>query len=118
MQLGNDLGGTVTLSGNNTYTGGTTIIAGNLIIASDAALGAAPPLTTAQFNSSLNLNSLGFPTNALAAVQADNGIIFNSLTEGNGTLTIGSDNRRDLLDQPARSRSTAKPRPSTSTAIP
>ena len=90
MQLGNDLGGTVTLSGNNTYTGGTTITAGKLIIASDAALGAAPPLTTAQFNSSLNLNSLGFPTNALAAVQADNGIVFNSLTEGNGTLTIGT----------------------------
>ena len=90
MQLGNDLGGTVTLSGTNTYTGGTTITAGNLIIASDAALGAASPLTNAQFNSSVALNSQGFPTNPLAAVQADNGIIFNSLTEGNGTLTIGT----------------------------
>jgi fibronectin-binding autotransporter adhesin len=90
MQLGNDAGFTVTLSGNDTYTGGTTITAGDLIIASDAALGAAPPLTTAQFNSSLNLNAQGFPTNALTAIQADNGIIFNSLTEGNGTLTIGT----------------------------
>ena len=95
IQLGSDLGGTVTLKGTNTYTGGTTIIAGDLIISSstnapsDAALGAAPPLTNAQFNSSLTLNSQGFPTNALTAVQADNGIIFNSLTEGNGTLTIG-----------------------------
>ncbi len=90
MQLGNDAGFSVTLSGNNTYTGGTTIIAGDLIIASDAALGAAPPLTNTQFNSSLNLNTQGFPTNALTAIQADNGIIFNSLTEGNGTLTIGT----------------------------
>jgi fibronectin-binding autotransporter adhesin len=90
MQLGNDLGGTVTLSGTNTYTGGTTITAGNLIIAGDAALGAAPPLTNAQFNSSVALNSQGFPTNALTVVQADNGIVFNSLTEGNGTLTIGT----------------------------
>ena len=90
MQLGGDLGGTVTLSGTNTYTGGTMITAGNLIVASDAALGAPPPLTNAQFNSSLNLNLQGYPTNALTAVQADNGIIFNSLTEGNGTLTIGT----------------------------
>ena len=90
MQLGSDLGGTVTLSGTNTYTGGTMITAGDLIIASDAALGAAPPLSTAQFNSSLILNSQGYPTNAVSAVQADNGIVFNSLTEGNGTLTIGT----------------------------
>jgi fibronectin-binding autotransporter adhesin len=90
MQLGNDLGGTVTLSGTNTYTGGTTITAGDLIIASDASLGAAPPLSTSAFNASLTLNSGGFPTNVLKAVEADNGIIFNSLTEGNGTLTIGT----------------------------
>jgi autotransporter-associated beta strand protein len=90
MQLGNDLGGTVTLSGTNTYTGGTTITAGDLIIASDASLGAAPPLSTSAFNASLTLNSVGFPTNVLKAVEADNGIIFNSLTEGNGTLTIGT----------------------------
>jgi fibronectin-binding autotransporter adhesin len=90
MQLGNDLGGTVTLSGTNTYTGGTTITAGDLIIASDAALGAAPPLSNAAFNASLTLNSAGFPTNVIKAVEADNGIIFNSLTEGNGTLTIGT----------------------------
>jgi autotransporter-associated beta strand protein len=79
MQMGSDLGGAVTLSGNNTYTGGTTIIAGNLIIASDAALGAAPPT-----NFTLNPNSI------LSSVQAANGIIFDSLTEGNGTLTIGT----------------------------
>ena len=90
MQLGNDLGGTVTLSGTNTYSGGTMITAGDLIIATDAALGASPPLTNAAFNSSLILNSQGYTTNALTAVQADNGIIFNSLTEGNGTLTIGT----------------------------
>ena len=42
MQLGNDSGFSVTLTGNNTYTGGTTIIAGTLIIGSDAALGAVP----------------------------------------------------------------------------
>ena len=78
MQLGNDLGGSVTLSGTNTYTGGTTIIAGNLIIGSDAALGAAS--TGFTFN----------PNNALGSVEAANGIIFNSLTEGNGTLTIGT----------------------------
>jgi fibronectin-binding autotransporter adhesin len=90
MQLGNDLGGTVTLSGTNTYTGGTMITAGDLIIASDAALGAAPPLSNSAFTASLTLNAAGFPTNALTAVQADNGIVFNSLTEGNGTLTLGT----------------------------
>jgi fibronectin-binding autotransporter adhesin len=95
MQLGNDAGFTATLSGTNTYTGGTTITAGDLIISSstgapsDSALGAAPTLTTTQFNNSLTLNSQGVPTNAPTAIQADNGIIFNSLTEGNGTLTIG-----------------------------
>jgi fibronectin-binding autotransporter adhesin len=90
MQLGNDAGFSVTLSGNNTYTGGTTITAGNLIIASDASLGAASPLSNAAFNASLTLNAAGFPTNVLPAVEADNGIIFNSLTEGNGTITIGT----------------------------
>jgi autotransporter-associated beta strand protein len=90
MQLGNDANFSVTLNGTNTYTGGTTITAGNLIIGSDAALGAAPTLSNSAFNASLTLNSAGFPTNALKAVEADNGIIFNSLTEGNGTLTIGT----------------------------
>jgi autotransporter-associated beta strand protein len=66
MQLGNDAGFTATLSGTNTYTGGTTITAGDLIISSstnapsDSALGAAPTETTAQFNSSLTLNSRAF----------------------------------------------------------
>ena len=41
MQLGNDLGNSVTLGGANTYTGGTSILAGNLIIAGDSSLGAA-----------------------------------------------------------------------------
>ena len=79
MQLGNDLGGTVTLSGNNTYTGGTTILAGTLIITGDASLGAASPA-----NPAISLS------NITAGVQAANGIVFNSLTEGNGTIQIGA----------------------------
>jgi len=79
MELGNDRGFSVTLEGTNTYTGGTTITAGNLIVASDAALGGAPS-PTYTYNAS----------NILGSVQADNGIIFNSLDEGNGTLTIGT----------------------------
>ena len=79
MELGNDKGFSVTLGGTNTYTGGTTITAGNLIVASDAALGAAPS-PTYTYNAS----------NILGSVQADNGIVFNSLDEGNGTLTIGT----------------------------
>ena len=79
MELGNDKGYTVTLNGTNTYTGGTTITAGNLIVASDAALGAQPSSTY-----TYNANAI------LSGVQGDNGIIFNSLTEGNGTLTIGT----------------------------
>ena len=91
MQLGNDKGFAVTLSNPaNTYTGGTSILAGRLIIAGDGSLGAAPTETTAAFNSSLTLNADGVPDNVTAAVQADNGIIFNSLSEGNGTLTIGT----------------------------
>jgi len=79
MQLGNDLGKTVTLSGVNTYTGGTSILAGTLIVASDASLGAASPV-----NPTINPNSV------LQSVQNANGIVFNSLTEGNGTLQIGT----------------------------
>ena len=90
MELGNDAGYSVTLDGTNTYTGGTSILAGDLIAQGDASLGAAPTETNAAFLSSLTLNAAGYPTNALSAVQADNGIVFNSLTEGNGTLTIGT----------------------------
>jgi autotransporter-associated beta strand protein len=79
MQLGNDSGHTVTLDGANTYTGGTSILAGDLIIASDSALGAAVPVAATID-----------PNNIKASVQAANGIIFNSLDEGNGTLTIGT----------------------------
>ena len=61
-----------------------------MIIAGDSSLGAAPNLSNSAFNASLTFDASGFPTNVLAAVQADNGIIFNSLTEGNGTLTIGT----------------------------
>ena len=78
IQLGNDLGGTVTLSGSNTYTGGTTILAGTLIITGDASLGAAA------LANPISLSGIA------ASVEADNGIIFNSLTEGNGTLQIGA----------------------------
>jgi hypothetical protein len=73
----NPLGFGVTLTGNNTYTGGTSIMAGTLIVPNDAALGAAAG------NFTIN------PNNIKASVQADNGIIFNSLTEGAGTLEIG-----------------------------
>ena len=90
LQLGNDNKFTVTLTGPNTYTGGTTILAGRLIIAGDSSLGAAPSLSNSAFNASLTFDAAGVPTNVLAAVQADNGIIFNSLTEGNATLTIGT----------------------------
>ena len=78
MQLGNDDGGTVTLSGQNTYTGGTTFLAGTLIITSDASLGAAAG------TAAINLSRID------ASIEADNGIIFNSLTEGNGTLQFGA----------------------------
>jgi autotransporter-associated beta strand protein len=90
MELGGDNKDTVTLSAGNTYTGGTSILAGTLVITDDTSLGAAPTETNAAFNASLTPNAAGVPTNVLAAVQADNGIIFNSLTEGNGTLTIGT----------------------------
>ena len=79
LQLGTDNGKTVTLGGANTYTGGTTIIAGNLIIANDASLGAVAPA-----------NATIDPNNIKASVQANNGIVFNSLSEGMGMLTIGT----------------------------
>ncbi|WP_158923581.1 ParB-like protein [Acidisphaera sp. S103] len=78
MQLGADKGSTVTLSGNNTYTGGTNIIAGTLVAATDNALGAAPTGGTID------------PNNIVSSVQASNGIVFNSLSEGNGTLRFGT----------------------------
>jgi fibronectin-binding autotransporter adhesin len=91
MQLGADKGFTVSLSNTaNTYTGGTSLLAGTLIIASDGSLGAAPTETDTQFSSSLTIGSAGVPTNVKTAVQADNGIIFNGLTEGNPTLTVGT----------------------------
>ncbi len=74
MQLGN----TVTLSGSNTYTGGTTLLAGTLVANSDGALGAAP--TGGAID----------PNNVAASVQATNGIVFNSLSEGNATLRFGT----------------------------
>ncbi|WP_213738892.1 autotransporter domain-containing protein [Bradyrhizobium sp. dw_411] len=78
MQVGNDKGFSITLTGANTYTGGTSILAGNLIVANDAALGAAPT------GAAIDLH------NIKTSVQAANGIIFNSLDEGNGTLTLGT----------------------------
>jgi O-antigen biosynthesis protein len=88
MQVGSDKGGSITLSNtNNTYTGGTTILAGHLVIAADGSLGAAPT-----DNGVLTFDAEGLPDNVVAFVQADNGIIFNSLSEGNGTLTLGAAN--------------------------
>lgn len=79
MQLGADLGGTVTLSGANTYAGGTTILAGTLIISSDANLGAASPTNP-------DITTIRTADN----VRATNGVVFNSLSEGAGTLQINS----------------------------
>jgi autotransporter-associated beta strand protein len=91
LQLGSDKGFSATLSNTaNTYTGGTTILAGDLVIAADGSLGAAPTETLSQFNASLTFDAENLPDNVTAAVQADNGVIFNSLSEGNGTLTIGT----------------------------
>jgi autotransporter-associated beta strand protein len=91
MQLGSDNGYSATLSNTaNTYTGGTTILAGDLVIAADGSLGAAPSETLSQFNASLTFDAENLPDNVKSAVQADGGIIFNSLSEGNGTLTIGT----------------------------
>ena len=90
MELGNDNAFSVKLNGTNTYTGGTSILAGDLIAQSDASLGASPTLSNAAFSSSLTIGAGGVPTNVVAAVHADNGILFNSLTEGNGALTLGT----------------------------
>ena len=79
LQLGVDKGNTVTLGGANTYTGGTSILAGSLIVANDAALGAAVPV-----------NATIDPANVKISVQAANGIVFNSLSEGMGSLTLGT----------------------------
>ena len=76
MQLGADNKAMVTLSGANTYTGGTTILAGTLAINGDAALGAAA-------------TGGATPINA-TQIQAQNGIVFDSLTEGAGTLQIAA----------------------------
>ncbi|MGD0563653.1 MAG: ParB-like protein, partial [Roseiarcus sp.] len=91
MQVGADRGYDVTLTNtDNTYIGGTTFLAGTLAIAGDGSLGAAPTESNAAFDASLTFDTEGFADNVTAAVQADNGIIFNSLSEGNGTLTIGT----------------------------
>ena len=90
LQLGNDNGFSVTLTGTNTYTGGTTFLAGRLIVDSDASLGALPTESISALYNSLTFDAEGLPDNVTAAVQADNGIIFNSLSEGNATLTIGT----------------------------
>ena len=90
LQLGNDNKFSVTLSGTNTYTGGTTFLAGRLIIAADASLGASSSESISTLYSNLTFDAEGFADNVTATVQADNGIIFNSLSEGNATLTIGT----------------------------
>jgi fibronectin-binding autotransporter adhesin len=79
LQLGNDSGNSVALTGINTYTGGTTILAGTLVVASDESLGAAVP----------NGATID-PLDVQDSVQNANGILFNSLSEGTGTLQIGT----------------------------
>jgi autotransporter-associated beta strand protein len=81
LQLGSDLGNAVTLSGLNTYNNGTTILAGTLIITSDQNLGNASP-------GGWSFNSTS-PVTA-TYLESGNALIFNSLTEGNGTLQINS----------------------------
>ncbi len=74
LQMGADKGNSVTLSGVNTYNGGTSILAGTLNVSSDANLGNAP-------------NAYTYNASTIAAdIHAANGIIFNSLSEGAGTL--------------------------------
>jgi fibronectin-binding autotransporter adhesin len=92
VQLGANNGGTVTLSNaNNTYSGGTTITAGTLIIAGDGSLGTAStgPLgvSNGMVNGCSGANYSGCVDNA---VRATNGIVFESLTEGNATLQFGT----------------------------
>jgi autotransporter-associated beta strand protein len=88
MQLGNDDGGTVTLSNtHNTYTGGTTITAGTLIIAGEGSLGAA---STGAANTGGCAGANNYSSCIDNAVRATNGIVFESLTEGNGTLQFGT----------------------------
>ncbi len=100
MQLGADDGGTVTLSNtNNTYTGGTTITAGTLIIAGDGSLGAA---STGAANVSGCAGANNYSSCIDNAVRATNGIVFESLTEGNGTLqfaTNTTENRNISIGQ-------------------
>ncbi len=78
IQLGGDLGGKITLPNGSTYTGGTTIAAGTIIINADTALGAAGGSTAISTSS------------VTAGIENDNGIVFNSLTEGNGTITFAT----------------------------
>ena len=91
MQLGADDGGTVTLSNtNNTYTGGTTITAGTLITAIGPASDALGAASTGAANVSGCAGSNNYSSCIDNAVRATNGIVFESLTEGNGTLQFGT----------------------------
>jgi autotransporter-associated beta strand protein len=109
LQLGNDNGFSVTLTGTNTYTGGTTFLAGRLIVDSDASLGALPTESASALYNSLTFDAEGLPDNVTAAVQADNGIIFNSLSEGNATLTIGTSAGEYTLGGPLGAFMTSRP---------
>ena len=111
LQLGANNSGTVTLSNTNTYSGGTTITAGTLIIAGDGSLGAA---STGAANVSGCVGGNNYSSCIDNAVRATNGIVFESLTEGNGTLQFGTNTSGGTAMIPtATFRSVRKSRTST-----
>ena len=91
MQLGDDNGFTVTLSNTaNTYIGGTIDPRRHFDHRRRRFARRRSHRNQYPISRQPDVRCGGLPDNVTAAVQADNGIIFNSLSEGNGTLTIGT----------------------------